>query len=180
MNKTVMAVFQLETALKVLILKKEAVNSTKFSCRRHSAPLDVLLPLPTLEVLLLLDPPCPPGPADDAQVDSAVGTLLTSPPKKHSAAGATSGNSFLLERGLVYLLLLPFSAIFHDGQRGHTAAGLHVGLPGIHRLHNFHHHGGMESLVLRGRQHRHGSGHVRGAVEDLRVSEHRPDSVQSV
>lgn len=76
-----MAVFYLEPALKVLILKNKqtAVRSNKFNCRRHSAPLDVLLRLPTLEVLLILDPPRPPGTADDAQVDSAVGTLLTAP-----------------------------------------------------------------------------------------------------
>lgn len=101
-----MAVFHLEPALKVLILKKKKQDN----CRRHSAPLDVLLRLPTLEVLLFLDPPCPPGTADDAQV----GTLLTVSSRSHiRKLFFWSGDSFIY----YFFHFLQFSTMANAGMQ---------------------------------------------------------------
>lgn len=148
------------------MLSRRTVN-----CRRPWAPLEVLLHLLTPDLLVFLDPPCPPGTLDDdMQVDKAIGNSQFPPDRSHS-------RDFFLAEELVYLSFLTLPITFHNGQRRHPAPGLHIGFPGFHWLHYFYHHGGVEGFVLRGRQHHHGPGHVWRAVEDLRVSEHRADAV---
>lgn len=67
-----------------------------------------------------------------------------------------------------------------DGQLRSPAVGL---LPGIGRLdrHHLHHRlAPVEAVVVRGRRHHHSCGSVRGAVDELCLSEYRTGAVQDL
>lgn len=64
-----------------------------------------------------------------------------------------------------------------NGQLGSSDFGIRLGAPGCNRIDNRHHPAAVEDVGLRRGQHHHRSGHVRGAVDVLRLPEHRADPV---
>lgn len=64
-----------------------------------------------------------------------------------------------------------------NGQLGSADFGIRLGAPGRNRIDNRHHPAAVEDVGLRRGQHHHRGGHVRGAVDVLRLPEHRADPV---
>lgn len=136
-------------------------------CTTLTLPLGGILLLP--EVLEFQDPPCPPGQDNDAQVETTV---------RCKTWTGTAARISLHPPHLHHLQY--FWNFFSDGQRRYSAPGHHFSLLGPDRNHRVYNHGGVESFVLCRRQHHHSSGDVPGPVEELRLTEHGSNSVQSL